>query len=173
MGHRRPWTWRKVEKQVENKVTPKRAPSTVVHLIKFAAVWWLNSLPPLYLAGCVGYLNPCWPQGIHELMWLMGEKWVESQLRAAGTQLPVNCCTSAEGHSNSVCTSVYMRCRETFWRDYSKVLRCFPACKHSNLVSISKCSGLGLDLPLSVKAVGVGRGHGLPHRDLGASAVNT
>lgn len=37
---------------------------------------------------------------------------------------------------------------------------------------ISKCSCLSLDLPLSVKGVGVSRGHRLPHCDLGASAVD-
>lgn len=58
-----------------------------------------------------------------------------------------------------------------FMRDHC---HCFPIRKDSNLsLFVSKCSGLCLDFPLSVKAVGVGRGHRLPHCDLRTSPVNT
>lgn len=50
---------------------------------------------------------------------------------------------------------------------------CFPTSKHSNLSSnISKCSGLRLDLPLSMQAVGVSRGHRLSHSYFRASTIN-
>lgn len=54
-----------------------------------------------------------------------------------------------------------------------KHVRAHGEANFANLSSdISKRSGLGLDLALSVKAVGVGRSHRLPHRYFRASAVN-
>lgn len=73
-----------------------------------------------------------------------------------------------------VCMYVCMqREHEVFW-GLTEILQCFPISKHSNLSSnISKCSGLGLDLPLSMKAVRVSQGHRLSHCYFRASAINT
>lgn len=73
-----------------------------------------------------------------------------------------------------VCKYVCMqREHEVFW-GLTEILQCFPISKHSNLSSnISKCSGLCLDLPLSMKAVRVSQGHRLSHCYFRASAINT
>lgn len=126
-----------------------------------------------------GYLALCWPKEIYEFMWLTQAKWVRMiNVPRLATSSKTTACSKSHIFKYVIVCLCTCRGMEVLMRDYwdwtaYKHWAVFQNKKRFQPLFISKCSGLCLDFPLSVKAVGVSRGHRLSHCDLRASAINT